>query len=78
MTDCNVLLCLLQCSQSCGQGIQRRNVNCVHFGVVVPPQECKHKEKPVEEKRCNQSDCEDEYFWQPGVWQPVSVNLLYL
>lgn len=63
----------LQCSQSCGHGIQQRSVQCHHLGLVVSTDECNPAERPLYQRSCFSSNCQDEFYWVPGEWQDVRI-----
>lgn len=66
-------LCSWQCSASCGDGIQRREVFC-QVGDRRSPQEsgCSERSRPPSSQTCRVGDCPARYRWREGDWQPVS------
>ncbi|XP_075216571.1 thrombospondin type 1 domain containing lonely heart isoform X2 [Lycorma delicatula] len=65
----------LECSRSCGGGIQSSVIVCVrdHNQAVVPERRCAGQEKPVVPAvRCNVKPCIAE--WVGGEWSPCSVT----
>ena len=67
----------MQCSVTCGGGVERRYVDCVsmdppesHIGTDV---ECEETERPESEKNCFISGCDGaQATWRIGPWGTVS------
>lgn len=62
-----------QCSASCGDGIQRREVSC-RFRDRRSPLEssCSQRSRPASTQSCRLADCPPRYRWREGDWQSVS------
>lgn len=63
----------MPCSQSCGIGLQMREVNCIHEvtegnTAVVPSNMCPQP-APADRKQCNMVDCPTE--WRTSEWSKV-------
>jgi len=61
------------CSQSCGIGLQMREVNCIHEvtegnTAIVPNNMCPQP-TPTDRKQCNMIDCPTE--WRTSEWSKV-------
>lgn len=61
------------CSQSCGIGLQMREVNCIHEvtegnTAIVPNNMCPQP-PPTDRKQCNMIDCPTE--WRTSEWSKV-------
>lgn len=61
------------CSQSCGIGLQMREVNCIHEvtegnTAIVPNNMCPQP-SPTDRKQCNMIDCPTE--WRTSEWSKV-------
>jgi hypothetical protein len=62
---------LLQCSTTCGTGVQQRKVVCrVGHGKIVPNELCIGSKKPRSQKKCGAGDC-SEFMWRTGDWSEV-------
>lgn len=52
----------LQCSASCGGGVQRRLIKCVDTKAEtdeeVDPAQCDHELQPASTQKCNVQECE--------------------
>lgn len=67
---CFDYLSLLQCSKTCGTGIQRRIADCVNdMNELVDEKECRKSER-IEERSCGTQKCP---HWAVGEWAPVST-----
>ena len=65
---------VLQCSTTCGSGVQRRQVVCrVGHSQIVPDQLCLAAKKPRPEKKCDMRTCSD-YMWKVGNWSEVCLT----
>lgn len=72
---------VLQCSKSCGTGLQRRRVECTmrrgNHGpeVTVRDEHCSRLglRKPRSQRSCRRIACN--YIWQEGSWSEVSSYL---
>ncbi|KAM3877911.1 A disintegrin and metalloproteinase with thrombospondin motifs 9-like [Diretmus argenteus] len=64
-----------ECSASCGDGIQRREVLC-QVGNQRNPQEteCPQTSRPSSSQSCRVADCPSRYRWREGEWQPCSKS----
>jgi hypothetical protein len=68
----------LQCTHSCGKGVQHRRVNCHRvnsYGWIDPEQVshgCNTTGKPKEVQKCVLADCRARYMWTVGPWEAVS------
>jgi len=68
---------ILQCSKSCGTGIQTRRVECTmrrgNHGPEVPvkDEQCSRSKlrKPKTQRLCQRITCD--YIWQEGIWSEV-------
>lgn len=68
---------ILQCSKSCGTGIQTRRVECTmrrgNHGPEVPvkDEQCSRSKlrKPKTQRLCQRFACD--YMWQEGIWSEV-------
>lgn len=51
----------LQCSVSCGGGLQQREVSCVSMqdSAVMPNSLCEKISKPEMQRKCNTQECKD-------------------
>lgn len=75
--DCFLSIFFLQCSKTCGTGVQRRVADCVNdMNELVEEKECRESER-IEERSCGTIKCP---HWAVGEWAPVSTIkvLLYL
>ena len=52
--DRYLAIILLQCSRTCRTGYQRRKVECIDTGAVVPDDQCDVDLRPVSERFCNE------------------------
>lgn len=64
------------CSQSCGIGLQMREVNCIHEvtegnTAIVPSNMCPQP-PPTDRKQCNMVDCPTE--WRTSEWSKVRAQ----
>jgi len=72
---------ILQCSKSCGTGIQTRRVECMmrrgNHGPEVPvkDEQCirSKSRKPKSQRLCQRIACD--FIWQEGTWSEVSLYL---
>ena len=76
---------ILQCSSSCGNGIERRVVKCLHSsGQFLDDSRCSQENRPAEERHCEMTPClsavvatnEVQNFavmadWRTGRWTEV-------
>ncbi len=53
----------MECSATCGQGMQGRDVTCPESG------QCDLDNKPTEKRTCLQPACN---MWVAGIWEKVS------
>lgn len=75
---------ILQCSKSCGYGIQTRRVECIirrgNHGPEIPvkDEQCSRTKprKPKSQRLCQRIACD--YTWQEGTWSEVSLYLYLL
>lgn len=65
---------LLQCSASCGDGVQRRQVLCrpAGHGTAQESAGCSPRSRPPSSRSCRLLDCPSRYRWREGDWQAVS------
>ena len=74
------MLCVFQCSVSCGEGSQTRRSACqavTKEGWILPgevPYGCKQIDKPTESQICNHGPCQAQYRWKTAPWGEVSFN----
>lgn len=75
-------LLYLQCSVSCGSGIQKRSVNCEKVNEqrpenreIVSESYCVEETRPLLRQECQQSPCPDRYHWETGPWGEVRNSL---
>lgn len=71
----------LQCSVTCGTGIQQRQVGChkvTGLGWLetdkVSEGQCFGNEKPAIKQQCVLEPCSSQYHWMTGPWKPVSFS----
>ncbi|XP_037107672.1 A disintegrin and metalloproteinase with thrombospondin motifs 9 [Syngnathus acus] len=64
-----------ECSASCGDGIQRREVMC-HTGTRRSPLEsdCPQRSRPPSSQSCHVAECPSRYQWREGDWQACSKS----
>uniref|UniRef100_A0A3Q3FHS5 ADAM metallopeptidase with thrombospondin type 1 motif, 9 n=1 Tax=Kryptolebias marmoratus TaxID=37003 RepID=A0A3Q3FHS5_KRYMA len=64
-----------ECSASCGDGIQRREVFC-QLGDRRSPLEsgCPQRSRPPSSQTCRVTDCPARYRWREGDWQTCSKS----
>ncbi|XP_029990964.1 A disintegrin and metalloproteinase with thrombospondin motifs 9 isoform X1 [Sphaeramia orbicularis] len=64
-----------ECSASCGDGVQRRDVFC-QVGDRRSPLEtgCPQRSRPASSQSCRVADCPSQYRWREGDWQPCSKS----
>ncbi|XP_061689162.1 LOW QUALITY PROTEIN: A disintegrin and metalloproteinase with thrombospondin motifs 9-like [Syngnathoides biaculeatus] len=64
-----------ECSASCGDGVQRREVTC-QAGTRRSPFEtdCPERSRPASSQSCRVADCPSRYRWREGDWQACSVS----
>ena len=60
---------LFQCSSSCSEGWQRRQVLC--HDEEGPSVNCDGEQKPVERQSCDAGPCPD---WKYGEWTQVGLH----
>lgn len=62
-----------QCSASCGDGVQRRQVLCRAGERRTSPESgCSARSRPPSSRSCRLADCPSRYRWREGDWQAVS------
>jgi len=54
---------VVQCSVTCGDGVQSRDVSCAHEGL------CDEEQRPVDRRLCDTGPC---WHWVTGPWGEVS------
>ncbi|XP_061542969.1 A disintegrin and metalloproteinase with thrombospondin motifs 9 isoform X3 [Phycodurus eques] len=64
-----------ECSASCGDGIQRREVIC-QAGTRRSPLEtdCPERSRPASSRSCRVADCPSRYRWREGDWKACSAS----
>lgn len=64
-----------QCSASCGDGLQRRDVYC-QAGSRRRAEEsgCAQRDRPASSLSCRGGDCPSRYRWREAAWQPCSQS----
>uniref|UniRef100_A0A8C4IAA9 ADAM metallopeptidase with thrombospondin type 1 motif, 9 n=1 Tax=Dicentrarchus labrax TaxID=13489 RepID=A0A8C4IAA9_DICLA len=64
-----------ECSASCGDGVQRREVFC-QVGDRRSPLEsgCSQRSRPASSQSCRVADCPSRYRWREGDWQTCSKS----
>uniref|UniRef100_A0A3P9Q081 ADAM metallopeptidase with thrombospondin type 1 motif 9 n=1 Tax=Poecilia reticulata TaxID=8081 RepID=A0A3P9Q081_POERE len=64
-----------ECSASCGDGVQRREVFC-QVGDRRSPAEtgCAQRSRPPSSQSCRVADCPARYRWREGDWQACSKS----
>lgn len=68
-----IYLACFQCSASCGDGIQRRQVSCRAGDRRTSPESgCSARSRPPSSRSCRLADCPSRYRWREGDWQAVS------
>lgn len=66
-------LLLLQCSASCGDGVQQREVFCQAGDQRIPEESgCSQRLRPPTSQSCRVAPCPSRYRWREGDWQTVS------
>uniref|UniRef100_A0A7N6B2E3 ADAM metallopeptidase with thrombospondin type 1 motif, 9 n=1 Tax=Anabas testudineus TaxID=64144 RepID=A0A7N6B2E3_ANATE len=65
-----------ECSASCGDGVQQREVFC-QVGDRRSPLEtgCPRRSRPASSQSCRVADCPSRYRWREGEWQAVSTMM---
>jgi hypothetical protein len=72
---------MVQCSHSCGRGVQTRRVAChrVNSFAWVDPEEtphgCNSTTRPQELRSCLLAPCGATVAWKAGPWKEVSTEL---
>lgn len=68
-----LLRVFVQCSASCGVGVQNRDVYCRLKGSGrVRDDACDARQRPAEARPCQRADC-THYTWVAGDWEEVST-----
>lgn len=63
----------MQCSASCGVGVQNREVYCRLKGSGrVRDDACDVGQRPAQARPCQRADCSP-YTWEAGDWEEVSI-----
>uniref|UniRef100_A0A7N6BZL0 Peptidase M12B domain-containing protein n=1 Tax=Anabas testudineus TaxID=64144 RepID=A0A7N6BZL0_ANATE len=64
-----------ECSASCGDGVQQREVFC-QVGDRRSPLEtgCPRRSRPASSQSCRVADCPSRYRWREGEWQACSKS----
>lgn len=60
---------VFQCSASCGDGVQRRQVLCQ---AGRRESGCPPRSRPSSSRSCRVAECRSAYWWREGDWQTVS------
>lgn len=64
------LICLLQCTKTCGEGSRYRQVVCVaEDQSEVHSTHCDSDQRPPDRESCSLQPCE--YLWITGEWSEV-------
>ena len=64
---------LCQCSASCGDGVQQREVFCQAGDQRIPEESgCTQHSRPPTSQSCGVAACPSRYRWREGDWQTVS------
>jgi len=67
----NIIRCVLQCSETCEDGVQMRVVVCQDdLGDISS--DCEHLDRPSDSRMCNLGLCPR---WNQGDWAPVNSSL---
>lgn len=62
-----------ECSVTCGQGVQTRNVECYDWtGTSVSQRFCEPDRKPAAKKKCQEKDCKLKWSTEP--WSEVHIE----
>lgn len=63
---------MLQCTQTCGDGIKTRLVICqLPTGQMLGDQNCEILDKPPNMAQCNVHSCPGDVSWHRGPWKSV-------
>uniref|UniRef100_A0A8C5FZ01 ADAM metallopeptidase with thrombospondin type 1 motif, 9 n=1 Tax=Gouania willdenowi TaxID=441366 RepID=A0A8C5FZ01_GOUWI len=66
-----------ECSASCGDGIQQREVFCQLDELRSPAESgCALRSRPASSQSCRLLDCPSRYRWREGAWQKVKESSL--
>ncbi|GMT24056.1 hypothetical protein PFISCL1PPCAC_15353, partial [Pristionchus fissidentatus] len=60
-----------ECTATCGEGIQRRQVICRENSLAVSPSRCSHLDKVESEQKCMNRPCGE---WKVGEWMQCPVS----
>uniref|UniRef100_A0A3B3BTR9 ADAM metallopeptidase with thrombospondin type 1 motif, 9 n=1 Tax=Oryzias melastigma TaxID=30732 RepID=A0A3B3BTR9_ORYME len=64
-----------ECSASCGDGVQQREVSCHDEGHRSPLETgCTQRSRPPSSQSCRVADCPSRYRWKEGEWQTCSKS----
>ena len=63
------------CSQTCGQGVRKRSMDCICRGVAAAPGRCKAAglQTPPQSESCSGSECPNKYRYQTNPWSRCSA-----
>lgn len=72
-----LIMVYLQCTTTCGAGIQQRKVVCrLGHGNIVPDSMCLGGKRPRGERKCSNKECA-QYMWDVGKWSEVSYHSIF-
>uniref|UniRef100_A0A3P8V006 ADAM metallopeptidase with thrombospondin type 1 motif 9 n=1 Tax=Cynoglossus semilaevis TaxID=244447 RepID=A0A3P8V006_CYNSE len=64
-----------ECSSSCGDGVQRREVFCyLPDQQSLPESSCSQKSRPSSTQSCRLPECPSRYRWKEGEWQTCTKS----
>lgn len=64
---------MFQCSASCGDGVQQREVFCQVGDQRIPEESgCSRRSRPPSSQSCRVAGCPSRYRWREADWQRVS------
>ncbi|KAM9813380.1 A disintegrin and metalloproteinase with thrombospondin motifs 9 [Neosynchiropus ocellatus] len=64
-----------ECSASCGDGVQQRDVSCQTADRRGAPEaSCSLRSRPASSQSCRVAECSSRYRWREGEWQECSKS----